>query len=916
MKKYVPKNLSFLFIILIGTFASAQMTGKVVDTYQLPIAYANVIVEGTTYGTSTDENGMFVLDYEPSATTALLISYVGFSDQRVLWSSADENGLTIILEENPFQLGAVQVTARRTEETIREVPQSVTVLSGLEIEKNAATGFQDVLNLVPNVLADESKAITTFSIRGIPSGTGGIGGVTPEGIYVNGVYNAKPELANSLVSDAQRVEVLRGPQGTSFGAASISGALNIVTPKPSANEFLSFGAEYGSREYLRLRTTFNAKVSDNLFARGNLLFLERDRPMINLNPAQEQAGERITAGRFDLRYQPKETITFDLGLDFADEDIAPDGLSVLSWENAIGTDVPSDVLISSIDPNVDITPTGRGNYRFNDEQVADRNLFGATLNADFQLSDRLNLLSISAFRTSDQFLTFDLDRTSLDHILEERDLQVQQLSQEIRLAGTSEKFDWTTGVFLMNVTSDFKADLKAGQFFEDFVREFGVKPAVVPIVQQSVIQGVEAQITAQVTDLVNNDPNLSGLTQEERDAVIAQLTQDQLASEPIQQLIANETQNAVNTTEIDLAGKAVKQRAEITENTIGIFASGEYQLTDNLKLSAGIRFNREEKDITIEQDGIQYDISVGGAVVLPNNPIFAAFPDEDGDFLADGPATGNFSEDVITANGSLNYAVSDNINTYISYARGYRSGGFGIRYVQNAREITEPFKSEKVDNYEFGIKAANKSNKLFANLAAFYMDYRDLQNTIILSDGSGQLITNAGSSRIYGVEFDFAAYATDNLAFSGGFGYNNARFVDYSFNNGFEEVDRSGDKISSVPPLNATLSADYFVPINDNNKLTFRLQYRYRGEVNLSDTAESQDNLDAFTIPAFGLLNGRIALQGKKLDVYVFSNNILDEAYNTSAFVNTVINTPFSFRTNSIGEPFFLGAGFVYRIGN
>ncbi|GAB5476159.1 MAG: hypothetical protein Mars2KO_42580 [Maribacter sp.] len=915
MKKRIVHKL--LFIVLIGTvnMVQAQITGKVTDTDNVPIAFANILIEGTSIGTTTNDEGDFSIDYNPNKTTALLVSYVGFSTRRLLLTDGKFTDIAIVLSENPFQLGAVQVTARRTEETIRNVPQSVTVMSSKEIERNVATGFQDILSLVPNVGADESKAITTFTIRGIPSGAGGIGGGTPEGVYVNGVYNAKPELVNSIVNDARRLEVLRGPQGTSFGAASISGALNIVTTKPTPEDFITIGAEYGSRNYLRLRPTLNFKLGDKLFARSSFVFLEKDNAMINNNSLQENPNERISAGRLDLRYKPSDKMTFDLGLDFADEDIEPEGISIIKWNNIPGTDVPSDAIIGSLAPNVDISTTERGSYSNDGQRIADRNLFGLALNADFQLAENLNFLSISSYRYADQFLTFDLDNTNLDHLFEERDLQVRQLSQEFRLSGTSEKLNWTTGVFLMDVQSDFKADLAVGSFFDTFILEQLVKPSVQPLIAGDVTAGVTAGVKEQVAAAVNADPGLAGFSQEERDVIIAEQTEAQVASDPIQELIANETQNALATTDIDLEGKSIRQTAELREKTFGVFASAEYSLTDRLKLSGGLRFNREDKEITFSQDGIAFDIFVGGGLVQPNNPIFPAIPDADGDFLADTPISSTFSEDVITANVALNYKVNDNMNAYASYAKGYRSGGFAVRYVQNALEITQPFESEQVNNFELGVKAANASSKLFGNLALFYMDYQDMQIPIILADGSGQITTNAGSSRIFGLEADFAAYITDRFALSGGFGYNNAEFVDYSFTVGDEVTDRSGEKISTFPEYNGTLAADYYVPLNDNYRLTFRMQYRHRANINLSVNSAADVYIDAFEIDAYNLVNGRVALESDTFSFYVFSNNIFDEDYLVSAFSNNILNTPFGFNTNSIGEPFFIGAGFTYRIG-
>lgn len=238
--------------------------------------------------------------------------------------------------------------------------------------------------------------------------------------------------------------------------------------------------------------------------------------------------------------------------------------------------------------------------------------------------------------------------------------------------------------------------------------------------------------------------------------------------------------------------------------------------------------------------------------------------------------------------------------------------------MQNEREIAKPFASEKVNNYEIGIKTSNRSNRFFANAAFFYMDYRDMQIPIIFPDGSGQATTNAGRSRIFGLEVDFAAYLSDRLAISGGVGLNDAEYIEYQFDipgpTGTTTVDRSGDKISTIPTFNGTLAADYFIPLNDKYRLSLRAQFRYRGEVNATE-AVPDEIVDAFNIGALALLNGRIALESDQFSLYLFGNNLLNNEYLTSAFVNTLFATPFEYQANRIGEPRFLGIGLSYNFG-
>ncbi|MBY0245577.1 MAG: TonB-dependent receptor, partial [Sphingobacteriaceae bacterium] len=213
---------------------NASVYGKVVDARTgEAIKSATVSIKGTTNGSATDTNGEFALITGQKLPFTLIISYLGYMKKEFI---ATESKVEIKLDENTNQLGDVVVYSRRRRESAQNIPISISVVRGATVEESGAFTPNRLKELIPSVqLYSSNGRNTTLNIRGLGSTFGLTNdGIDPGvGFYVDGVYYARPAATAIDFVDVDKVEVLRGPQGTLYGKNTTAGTFNITTRTPS-----------------------------------------------------------------------------------------------------------------------------------------------------------------------------------------------------------------------------------------------------------------------------------------------------------------------------------------------------------------------------------------------------------------------------------------------------------------------------------------------------------------------------------------------------------------------------------------------------------------------------------------------------------------------------------------------------------
>ncbi|MEL7028849.1 MAG: TonB-dependent receptor [Pseudomonadota bacterium] len=678
----------------------------------------------------------------------------------------------VALAQGAGALDNIVVTARRKEERLQQTPVSVTALTREDLNARSATDLDSIDNFAPNISVSGAPLSSGVSfsasafIRGI--GQGDFLATTDPGvgIYVDDVYLARAQGALLDLSDIERVEVLRGPQGTLFGKNAIGGVIHAVSAEPD-EEFSGYGeVSFGRFNRLRVRGDVNVPLTDELFLRVAASVRNSDgygerRDLFTNEKVDEQGTEDRVGGRARLKWEPTDTFDATLSFDYARvrEEAAMNVITsadptngFLAFFNGFVADpAPYDFdQIISDDPFVNFNGAPD-----RDDNRADMDNWGLGLVMNWDLGP-VSLKSITSYRDLEVIFGRDGDggpQKILDNLGE---LDQIQFSQELQLAGSlfDDRVDWLTGAYFLHEDADDLTDVRVGSGI--FAALEALPGAVVPLAPGAICPG---------------DPACAGG-----------------AGNPVNVGFDN-----------DFLGLN-----ELETTSYALFATATTRLTDMFAVTTGIRWTHEDKEQVIPF----YIRSASGVDAIPPGTSF----DE--------------SYDAITPKFSLEFTPTDDLLLYASAARGFRSGGFNGRPTLTLS--LGPFGQEFLWSYEAGVKAEWFENRLRTNAAFFFSDYSDIQTTVIVNEGAtvAPRTDNAGDAEIKGVEVELLAAPTDGLLFEASAGYIDAEYtslgdaVEISIDNEFPQT----------PKWTFHLAGQYTLPLSGLGELTTRVDYSYKGD--------------------------------------------------------------------------------------
>jgi len=448
------KRIILLLGFLLPVLAFAQFTGRVVNNNNEGVPYASVLVKNTTTGTTTDSTGYFSLPGIQNFPFTLIVSYAGFEPQERVIRNNNANNITIQLQVL-YQRDTIIVTSRRRREVLQDVPIPISVITGSQVEDAGAFNVNRVKEFVPSVqLYTSNPRNTGINIRGLGSPFGLTNdGLDPGvGFYVDGVYYARPAAATFDFIDVERIEVLRGPQGTLFGKNTTSGAFNITTRKPSFKPGVNFEASYGNYGYIQAKASITGPISKKLAARLSFSGTQRDGVIENINTGKFTNDINNLGFRGQLLFKPSDNTSITLAADASRQ--RPDGYAqvvagVVQTKraayrqfNAIIADLnytlPS---LNAFDRKIDHdTPWRSGN-----------DLGGVSLNIDTKIGGG-TLTSTTAWRYWDWDPSNDRDFTGLKALSKSQNpAKHRNWSQEVRYAGEfSSRLSGVVGLFFID----------------------------------------------------------------------------------------------------------------------------------------------------------------------------------------------------------------------------------------------------------------------------------------------------------------------------------------------------------------------------------------------------------------------------------------------------------------------------------
>ena len=305
--------------------AFSQFKGRVINERNEGVSFASVTVKNSTIGVNTDSAGYFSFAAPDKFPFTLVVTSVGFRKSELVIRDNEKNNVLIILDAL-FQVDTVVITSRRRREVLQDVPIPVSVIGGKQIDDAGAFNVNRVKEFVPSVqLYTSNPRNTGINIRGLGSPFGLTNdGLDPGvGFYVDGVYYARPAAATFDFIDVERIEVLRGPQGTLFGKNTTSGAINITTRKPSFKPGASFEVSYGNYGYIQAKASVTGALSKKFAARLSFSGTQRDGVIENVRTGKYTNDISNLGFRGQLLYKPSDNTSISLSVD--DSRQRPDG---------------------------------------------------------------------------------------------------------------------------------------------------------------------------------------------------------------------------------------------------------------------------------------------------------------------------------------------------------------------------------------------------------------------------------------------------------------------------------------------------------------------------------------------------------------------------------------------------------------
>jgi len=760
---------------------------------------------------------------------ALLLSGIGLAAMTVpaaaqtVNDGQGEDDAPLLAPDTP----TIIVTAQRQAQSLQEVPIAVSAFDTQALESQQIENAADLQLTLPNVSFTKSNfTSSSFTIRGIGDLCVGVSCDAATAIHLNSAPLFGTRLFETEYFDLERIEILRGPQGTLFGRNATSGVVNVITAKPDLNAFdASAQVEYGNFDNIRAEGMINVKISDAIGARVAGFYLERDGFTDNLFNGDDIDGREMFAVRGSLRFEPGPDTTIDLlGYYFEEDD---DRLRI---QKQVCQRDPTGVL-------------GCLNNRRDFDTLNSNATFTGTLASEefLQINGLPPGFGLNSLYGPDIYAGFDNPddvrevRTNFtpEYFADELQLQahIEQNFGPIRL-GVTGTYQETT----VDSRQDYNLAVGNDALYRPALAQLAAfaDPAVVgpftasyfqPITQALIPSGPGGELCTSETRLDNRGAYEGfsvcrpGGTQFDRSyqedeswSVEAIVSSD--FDGPFNFLVGGIYANAetlensyfVNAFAIDyivgvlgsftalgntdedgnpaplppsyLATSFFRSNTTDFElESFGIFGELYFDITDQLRLTGGLRYNDDSKTITARTSLANFLNPYANDDAPFASPFVGSFdadPGQPGNQLFQERAVG-FDE--ITGRAVIDFEVTPDNLIYASYSRGYKSGGVNPP-LSPVFEVDEFFGPETIDAFEIGTKNTFANGALQLNATAFYYNYKDLQLSRIVARTS---VNDTIDADIWGVEIESVIRPADNWLVNMNFSYLNAEVAGDQF---------------------------------------------------------------------------------------------------------------------------------------
>jgi len=801
--------------------------------------------------------------------------------------------------DEPARVDDIIVTAQKREQSLQDVPIVVTTLSEQLLEDAGVRDIKDLQILTPGltVTSTTNESITTARIRGVGTVGDNPGLESSVGVVIDGIYRPRNGVGFGDLGELQRIEILKGPQGTLFGRNTSAGVINILTERPSFTpgfEAEVTGGNYGS---WGVSGSVTGGITETLAGRLYVAARQRD----GFYDVNTGVGPRTTADdqnqdfwtvRGQLLFLPSDTVSIRAIADYSRrEEYCCTAVQIRSGPtaglvNALagGNGVRPAVTGGGFGPapGYQYLPFSRTGYtnRETGQTIEDMGL-SVEANIDLDWLGGSTLTSITGVRSWSADNGMDIDFTGADLLYRDQNgdygFGLDTLSQEFRLAGSTERLDWLVGGYYSS--EDLSRD--DSYFFGSAYANY-LSLLLTTTVPGGPYTGRVGCLTAGAAP-GNTAAGIGGCA--------VGLT--------------------APTGPTFAAGQGVRDHYSVESETFALFTHNTFHLTDALDLTVGLRWTRDEKDLMALQDNINGNGTVCGAASLNATQIGLAF----GSAAAAQQAIGllclpwsnfrfdnrtiaeSFSEDAFSGTINLSYDITDDVMIYGSYSRGYKGAGYNLDRVQTGvtPDASLFFPAETVDSYELGMKTTLFDGSMLFNATAFHQTFSDFQLNTFL--GTAFVVESIPEVTSVGVDIDTIWFTPiDGLTFQGGLTYTNTEYASFtaaelSNPSRFPQLSLlPGNTMSFAPEWSATGAVSYEHDIGANMVAGFNLSAKYTSEYNTKS-----DLLPSGMQEAMALLNGRVSLGSvdERWTLELWGQNLTDEEYYQVVFNGPLQGTAF-----------------------
>lgn len=763
------------------------------------------------------------------------------------------------------EIAEIVVTAQKREQSLQDVPIVVTSVSGQLLQDAGVRDIRELTVLTPGltVTSTSSETVVTARIRGVGTVGDNPGLESSVGVVIDGVYRPRNGVSFGDLGEVERIEVLKGPQGTLFGKNTSAGVINIITAAPTDEVRAESEVTIGNYGQWGFSNSLSGPITDTLAGRIFAAAREREGFQdIVTGPGPRTLDEDNDQDFYTLRGQLMWRPSTDLSVRVIGDYTERDENCCVGTQLFVGQ-APNGraASINSVRPgSLDLTstPFDRVGYanRPTDQRVED---MGLSAEVNWSASDVLQVTSITAWRNWRAETGQDSDFTAADLVYRPADgsnnVEFDQFSQEVRLAGEAGPVNWLVGAFYAKEDLSTRAILNYGtDYYAYFAgRVLGGAPALIGLTPGTIFQ----------------------------------------------------------------PGAGSDDRYDQEGDSWAVFTNNSWAITEALELTVGLRYTHDEKTLTSNYTttGASCDQAeaafgtLAGVVGVPTATAIVGglcLNGQNNDFDDLGLVTQSRTEEEVSGTAKVAYRWNPDIMTYASYSRGYKAGGFNLDREQ--RIVVTPtgpnftadpdtsFEGEFVDSWELGAKTSWFGGSLLLNAAAFHQTFTDFQlNTFV---GTAFIVETLPEVISRGVDADFIWLPPlEGLTFQGGVTYAETEIQPFTAQdlvqpsriNSLRRL--PGARLSFAPLWSASVAGSYEREIGAGLMLRANLSAKYTSSYNTGSDLHPSKLQDELV-----LVNGRIGVgpTDESWTVELWSNNLFDEDYLQVGF-----NGPFQVDENN-----------------